>query len=187
MQTHVTAAIILAAGASTRMGHPKALTPIRGVPALTLVARTARSAGADPVIVVLGADMEKTFFAVPADAQAVRFADWRRGRTASLKAGIRGLLEPCPILVWPVDHPLVTASTLKRLLAAQGEIRVPVHEGKRGHPTVFATDAARGILALRDDEPLHNLLHADPRRVVEVHVQDEGVLLNLDTRADLPT
>lgn len=180
------AAVVLAAGAGTRMGGRKALVRLGGATALERIVKTLAEAGVDRIQIVVGAERETVAAAVPRPAHPVPNPLWERGRTGSLKAGIRSVPGQEDLLVWPVDHPLVAVSTLRRLLAAnEGQIRVPTFQGRRAHPTWFSASLRDELLVLGDDQPLHDVLRRDPGRVTEVPVEDPGVLLNVDTPDDL--
>ena len=186
-------AVVLAAGASSRMGRPKALVPIRGVPAVARVSIAARQGGCDPVLVVTGADGEAVARAArPAGATIVENPAWARGRSTSVKAALPHLpAGVAGLLLFPVDHPLVAAPVVRALLAAfagrpDAEVVVPVHGGRRGHPALFAAKVLPEIAALGDDEPLRAVLHRAGRVVVEVAAPDDSVLRNLDRPEDLP-
>lgn len=178
-------AVVIAAGASSRMRAPKALTPVAGQPAVTRICRILHDAKVEDVAVVLGADASSIEAAVPLPARVVRHDGWARGRSSSIKAGIAALPAGLPVLVWPVDHPAVRASTVRALVSSKGAIRVPVYQGKRGHPAWFEAALRDELLALGDDEPLHNVIHRAPERVREVPVDDPGILWNVDSPDDL--
>jgi CTP:molybdopterin cytidylyltransferase MocA len=120
------AGLILAAGASARMGRPKAL--LRLPSGRTLAedqARRLEEAGCRPVVVVLGADAEG-ILAELKNLQAVVNPDWERGgRFSSVQAGLRALdlVEGCLIL--PVDTAGVRTSTLKQILDFADEFGPP--------------------------------------------------------------
>ena len=110
------AAVVLAAGASTRMGRPKALLRWRGRPFAWHVLQQAHAAGAEPVIVVEGA------VALPREAvqgaTVVRNEAWADGPLGSLQVGLRALREAGaegPVLVLTVDRPHLRAETLRAL------------------------------------------------------------------------
>ncbi len=178
-------AVILAAGASTRLGSPKALTKIGGKTAITRICRVLNDADIEDVAVVVGAHADLIAPEVPMPARVVRNRNWERGRSNSLKAGVRALPKGIPLLIWPVDHPAVRLPTIRALIEAQGTVRIPTFEGKRGHPPVFDGSLRDEILSLGDDEPLHNIVRRHIAEVVEVHVPDPGVLWNIDTPDDL--
>lgn len=178
-------AVILAAGASTRMGFPKALVRVGEETAVARACRQLAAEGCKDVAVVVGAHAAEIRPAVPAPGRVVVNTEWRLGRTASLKAGLRAVNPKSEFLVWPIDHPCIADSTLHTLLGEDGDIRVPTYQGRRGHPTVFGARLRDEVLGLEDDQPLHDVLHARPGRVEEVPVDDPGVLLNVDTPDDL--
>lgn len=181
----VFAGLVLAAGASSRLGRAKALLPLAGEAAVARVARVLAEAGAVDVVVVGGAEIDGLRTALPPSARLVEHRDWARGRTGSVQAGLRALAGDVDVLVWPVDHPAVDPTTVLALAAGSGAIRVPVHEGRRGHPTLFGAALREEILALQPDEPLRHVLQGDPRRVVDVPVVDPGIHLNIDHPADV--
>jgi nicotine blue oxidoreductase len=180
-------AVVLAAGASTRMGSPKALREYGGRAALSRVVEACREGGCAPVLVVVGADAEAVGAAARrAGAAVVENGAWARGRSTSVKAALPHLPGGARgVLVFPVDHPLVEGEVVRALLAAfdgdpSAGVVLPVHGGRRGHPVLFAAACLPAIAALGDDEPLRSVVHAPGRRVLEVPVPGDSVLRNLD-------
>lgn len=178
--------VILAAGASTRMGgRPKALTPVGGETALARMVAACAHAGLGTPVVVLGAHEAEVRESCGALAvEWVRNPRPEAGRTGSLKRALERV-GASAALVWPVDHPLVAAGTLRLLADAPAAVAVPVHEGRRGHPIRLAGAALVEARSLADDAPLRDVVRRDPARVLEVPVDDPGVLANLDTPEDL--
>ena len=118
------AAVVLAAGGSARLGRPKQLVVHAGEPLVRRAARAARLAGADPVLVVLGAHADAVAPAL-AGLDGVRplvHAGWGAGMAGSLLAGLEAVraADPAPdaVLVTLADQPLVDAAALGRLIAA---------------------------------------------------------------------
>jgi CTP:molybdopterin cytidylyltransferase MocA len=193
----VISAVVLAAGAGARLGGPKALVTLAGVPFVERVVRTCAESTADEVVVVTGEEGERVESLVAALAAAlpgavvrsVRNQAWREGRTGSVQAGLRTVAEGAHVLLFPVDHPCVRLVTLDALLgvfgyaAALPEIVVPVLQDaggsrRRGHPIVLSAGLRGEILALAPDRPLHEVVHAHV--VLEVPVDDDGVALDVD-------
>lgn len=173
-------ALILAAGASARMGRPKALLRLAGETFVERLCRALRDAGCPEVVVVVGAHATAIRPAVPGFARVVVNAEWRRGMRSSLRAGLRAL-PPGPVILTHVDRPLVDPQTLARLMTATGSV-IPTCGGRPGHPVRLAADLRPRLLA-GDDGPLSAVLaEARPRRLA---VPDRGVLLNINTPADL--
>ena len=178
-------AVVLAAGASIRMGSPKALVQVGEEAAVARACRQLASSGYGPIVVVVGAHADAIRPAVPATGRVAVNENWNLGRTGSIKTGLRALEKGTGFLVWPIDHPCISEKTLETLLRRDGDIRVPTHQGRRGHPTAFDARIRNEVLALGDDQPLHDVLHARPSRIAEIPVDDPGVLLNVDTPDDL--
>jgi CTP:molybdopterin cytidylyltransferase MocA len=129
----VTSAIVLAAGASSRMGRPKALLDMGGRPAVERVVAALRDGGAGEIVVVVGRHADE--IRAGADLRGVRVVDnpdWAGWRTSSVQ---RGLAALPPGTEWTllalVDMPLVRADTVRALLAARrddADAAVPVHD-----------------------------------------------------------
>lgn len=184
-------AIVLAAGASSRMGRPKALLPIGGRPAVDVVAATLRDGGCAEVVVVLGSHAAEVRAA--ARLEGVRVVDhpgWAAGRTSSVQAGLRALRPDGGAFVLAlVDMPYVAAATVAALLrehaAAPSEVEavLPTHGGRRGHPILLRRSLFGRVRALGPDEPLSRVVRA--ANVREVAVEDAAVLVDLDVPGDL--
>lgn len=177
--------VVPAAGEGRRLGKPKALAHLAGVPFVARVAQEARTAAGD-VVVVLGASADVALPLLPPGVRAVKNEAWRLGRTGSVKAGLRALRPVDAFLVWPVDVPLATAADVAALVRAfrqTGRAAVPTLEGHRGHPVLLPTALAPRVLALADDEPLHDVVRA--AAPVEVPTRNAGILLDVNTPDDL--
>ncbi len=185
------AAVVLAAGASTRMGAPKAMLVWRGQPFLTHTIALARVAGASPIVVVEGAH------ALPeellADVVRAKNDAWELGPLGSLQTGLRVATkdDPSGVLVLSVDRPHVTPATIEALVRAHerepASVLQPRCDGKHGHPIVWPLDLAHRVLALRIDATPRDVLGTSdvtPRRHF-VDVVDAAVLDNIDTPDDL--
>jgi len=184
----VISAIVLAAGASSRMGSAKALLPVDGRPAVEVVCATLRAGGADEVVVVVGRHADEIRRGARLDG--VRVVDnplWAQGRTTSVQAGLSAI---SPAAAWTllalVDMPLVRPDTVRTLLAARTkgvDVVVPTFGGRRGHPILLRQTVFPRIAALGPDEPLHVVVRA--ARALLVDVPDESVLVDFDEPDDL--
>lgn len=189
IDTPPAAALILAGGESRRMGSPKAALTIAGETFVGRLVRLLREVGIEEVLVVTGPDHAATRDALEGTvAELIQTAAPQRGPIGSIATGIEALGEQRTsggLLVAPVDHPAIAASTLTAILtqAQRGPeaIVVPTHEGQRGHPTWFGA----GVLGeLRDPQlagGARMVVRADAQRVAEVEVRDPGILRNIDT------
>ena len=185
MKSFPFAAVILAAGAGTRFGGPKAVAEIEpGVRFIDRVVALASDAGADPVIAVLpkGVDAPRPARAVAGNPQSEQIVSLRQG----LMHLANSVAEAA--LVWPVDHPFVSLESALAVLDAYKRTRapivIPVYENRRGHPGLFARDTWRELMTVQHDGA-RGVIHAYGDRVMEVAVQDAGVLRNIDRVSDL--
>lgn len=188
--------VILAAGASRRLGEPKALVPLTSAPGdvpLFRLLDAARSAGADDVVVVTGRHDREIRRALELRADAARVIHnvaWADGRTGSVAAAVRA--HPGrDLLLAPVDVPLVPAEVMRVLVEAWTELGNPARgwlapefEGAFGHPVLVGRELAREVTSESPDRPLKELrARAEPlsfRSVTSARILDD-----LDTPDDL--
>jgi molybdenum cofactor cytidylyltransferase len=183
--------IVLAAGESRRMGSPKALLRYQGHTFLGHICTTFLTAGVDELIVVLGAHAEELRRAVPTHP-ALRVVDnprYFQGQLSSLMMGIGALSpESEAAVVNLVDHPCVTAETIRALIdsfrTAPLPILIATYQGRRGHPVLFSHEVYGELLAAPLDRGAKAVVRKDPARVREVHLDDPGILADIDTPAD---
>ena len=180
------AGIILAAGASSRMGTPKALLDYRGE---TFVGRLVRVLGAccQPVIVVLGYHADAIRPQVPATANVAINPDPSRGQLSSLQTGLAELpAEADGFAFIPVDSPAVAEDTVAKLARAFERRKpstlfvIPRQSGKRGHPVFAARSIAAELLALPPTAEAREVVHAHVDRTEYVDVDDAGIFTDVD-------
>ncbi|MCC6620655.1 MAG: NTP transferase domain-containing protein [Deltaproteobacteria bacterium] len=173
------AALITAAGASSRMGRPKALVAWRGAPLLLHQARVlAKADGMGEIVAVLGGDAarirgEAASWTVTCDLRLVDNPRWAEGRSTSLEAGVAALRTPPTdaLLIVAVDQPLVpeVVAALLAAWAPDDRALVPSHAGRRGHPVMLAAALLPELArASRHPEGLRDIVRAAAPREVEV-------------------
>lgn len=180
--------LILAAGAGSRMGRPKALLDFDGKCCLELILEAVR--GLLTPIVVLGAAREAIRERVDLGAAHVAVNEtWERGQTSSLKTGL-SFLPPAAsaFLLFPMDFPLVTANEVGRVVDAfvrcedpDKALFIPAHGARHGHPVLCRREIAREFLALPDDGPARSVTKSDPRRICYVDFEQSYVITDMDT------
>ena len=187
--------IILAAGASSRMGSPKALLDFEGRTALERVLEAMD--GLAMPIVVLGAGCEEILARLlprlGVDGVQVVFNEHpERGQTSSLKVGVQAITgRGEAFLFHPVDFPLITCEDVHRLVEAYLSERdegkslfIPSHSMRRGHPVLCRRPLASEFLALSDDAPARTVIRARPERIVYVDFPEAFILMDMDTPQD---
>lgn len=184
-------AVILAAGASTRMGRPKQLLALDGQTLLVRTVEAALASEAWPVVVVLGANaeaIEPTLARHP--VLIVENEAWAEGMASSLRAGIQTLRQFSRALDAAVialcDQPAFSADTIAQLVAAQRmtgrSIVAARYAGRQGAPALFLREHFPTLAALTGEAGARDLLNGDPARVAAVELPE--LALDLDTPAD---
>lgn len=181
------AAVILAAGASERMGFPKALLDYHGKTFLERWLELTRHPRIGLQRVVLGAHATEIRHRVPLPAeQVILNRRWRQGQLASIRAALVHLraYETEGMLLAPVDHPAVKPATIAALLAAFDRhpqaIVIPVWKGRRGHPVIFSCRFYSDLYAAPDEIGARAVVRHYAQEVVEIATADQGVVLNID-------
>jgi molybdenum cofactor cytidylyltransferase len=181
------AGIILAAGASERMGRPKALLALDGE---TFVERLIRvlSAHCDPVVVVLGHHLDEIRRSLPESVQIVVNPDPARGQLSSLQTALRAVPEQAEGFAFiPVDCPAVAEATVGALAKAferradETLFVIPRLKDRRGHPVFASRAIAQQMLALEPTDEARRVVHANVARTQYVDVDDAGIFADIDT------
>jgi molybdenum cofactor cytidylyltransferase len=183
------AAIVLAAGRSTRMGGPnKLVAEINSQPLVRIAAQQALASQAHPVIVVTGHQRERVEAALDGlDVTLVHNPDFAGGLSTSVKAGIAAVPDDVDgAIVCLGDMPQVSAALIDKLLAAfdpeKGALIVaPVIDGKRGNPVVWSRRFFPDLATLEGDTGARNLIASFAEAVTEVPMSGTAALADVDT------
>jgi len=187
--TRRVAAVVLAAGRSTRMGGPnKLIAEIAHRPLVRIAAEEALASRAKPVIVVTGhqrPEVEQALAGLP--VTIVHNPDFAQGLGTSLRTGIAAVPpEADAAIVCLGDMPHVDAGLIDRLIGAFDPARgalvvVPTFEGKRGNPVLWSRRFFPDLMAVEGDVGARHLIGRYPEAVVEVAVDDRGAFVDIDT------
>jgi molybdenum cofactor cytidylyltransferase len=181
------AAVLLAAGQSSRMGQHKLLLPLLGKP---LVLHAVES--------VLASEVEETLVVVGHRAEAVREAlagqpvriienpDYAQGQSTSLRAGVVALApETEAVVILLGDQPLLSADLLNALIAAwkrsNRPIVAPVYEGQRGNPVLFSRMLFPELLQVSGDQGGREVVQRHANEVALLPMADPAAALDVDT------
>jgi len=183
------AAVVLAAGRSSRMGGPnKLLAEVARRPLIRIAAEAALASRASPVIVVTGhqrEQVEKALLGLP--VRLVHNPDFADGLGTSLKVGIAAVpAEPDGAIVCLGDMPRVDARLIDRLIDGFDPDRgalvvVPTFEGKRGNPVLWSRRFFPDLMAIEGDVGARYLIGRYGEAVVEVPVDGKAALTDIDT------
>ncbi len=187
-----TAAVILAAGGSTRMtlGH-KLLLPIQGKPMIAFVVDQVLAAEFDPVVMVTGHNgpaLQAAIQARPLEVAANH--RWRDGLASSLICGLKALPpDAAGALFFLADMPQVDSgllTALKELFIRKGgrSIVYPTYQGQQGNPVIFPSRFFNEIMELKGDRGAQSVLHSHVSDAVALPVDSPAVLADCDTDDD---
>jgi molybdenum cofactor cytidylyltransferase len=186
-------AVLLAAGESRRLGGVNKLAlPVGGVPLVRRTARTLLAAAFEEVVVVLGHEAARVRALL--DGLPLSFVEnghYREGQMTSVHAGLAALARPSDaVLVCLSDLPLVDTADIARIVGAfarreRGAILAPAYRGARGNPVVMAREYAASLVSGERGLGCRRLVDRDPDLVVTLEMDDDHVVFDLDTPADL--
>lgn len=185
-------AIILAAGASQRLGQPKQLVEFEGETLLNRTIGLARVAGAFPVVVVLGAHFAEIRATLPLEEIVLAPNDeWQTGMASSIRAGLQALADrdaqADAVLLLTCDQPRLTAAHLGAMLAASSQdaerISASRYKGARGTPAIFPRALFAALSNLEGDKGARSLLMDPSCDLAEFDFP--GGEVDIDTPADL--
>jgi molybdenum cofactor cytidylyltransferase len=190
----VVAAVILAAGESSRMGHDKGLLPVPGGGTfLSKLAGSLLEGGCAEVVAVVGAAEQAFRSAVERERLPVRLVrnpDPSRGQLSSLHEALEDLAPRTPraIVVVPVDLPLVASSTVRAVIEAWARSGAPVvrplRSGRHGHPVLFDARVLAELRAAELSAGARAVVRAHAAESLDVEVDDPGAFEDIDTPED---
>jgi molybdenum cofactor cytidylyltransferase len=183
------AAVVLAAGESTRMGTPKQLLPVNGVSLIEHVLDVVLEAQLDEVVVVLGSSAEEIASRIPTGCRITLNADWRSGIGSSIRAGLMSLSRNTEAALFVLaDQPGLTASALGRIVQAyyrkNRSIVVPFTRGQRTSPALFDRRHFAELSGLSGDVGGKAIMELHPEQILEVDMPNDDLALDVDTPAD---
>jgi molybdenum cofactor cytidylyltransferase len=182
------AALLLAAGRSSRMGANKMLAEIDGTPMVARTAQRLLSSRARPIIAVLGNEADQVDAALgKLPVERVCNPAFAEGLSTSLKCGLAALPEDIDgVIVCLGDMPLITGRDIDRLIAGFNPLEgraivVPTRRGKRGNPVLWASRFLPEMAELAGDVGAKHLIGEHADLVAEIEMETDGVLVDIDT------
>jgi molybdenum cofactor cytidylyltransferase len=186
-------AIILAAGKSTRMGEPKQLLRLSESTVLGETIENIRRTGLDEIILVLGSFAETIQGQFPASAfeglTVVVNQFYNHGMASSLQKGLSALHPQIDAaLIVLADQPFIRPETFGQIVdqyrLSNAQIVIPTYKGSRGNPVLLDRSVFPEIMALSGDIGCRAIFESYPNGIVKVEVDDVGILLDIDNKAD---
>lgn len=179
--------VVPAAGASSRMGTPKALLDAEGRSFVSAVVGALVGGGCDPVVVVVGPGQDEVARrAKAAGALVLENPDPGEGPITSVRLALSAVADGAgAIVLLPVDHARVRPETVAFLIEAwsrqDAPLALPVHEGKRGHPALLGRALFPRLVDPSLEGGARTVVHEHLSGALLVEVDDPGVTLDIDT------
>lgn len=181
--------ILLAAGVGARFGAHKLLAPLAdGTPLAVAAARPLRRAVDEALAVVRPGDAELAALFRAEGLGVIECAQAGQGMGHSLGAGVAALPEAAGWVIALADMPYIkdaTIASVARAVAAGALLAAPFHRERRGHPVAFSAGLRAELVALEGDRGARELLVRHAGMLTRIDVDDPGILLDVDTPADL--
>lgn len=182
------AAIILTAGASSRMGQPKACLQWNNTTFLTTCVNHLRDANCTDIWCITGYFRDE-IMSQHSDlpVQWIENPTPEEGMLSSFRCGVKQIAEDFDaVLLCLVDHPAITTETYTAVCshASAETIIIPVYNGKRGHPTAFGKTFFDEIVHSDCPQGARTIIHKHTDAVREIAVNDPGIHLDIDTPAE---
>jgi CTP:molybdopterin cytidylyltransferase MocA len=189
-------AILLAAGAGRRLGLPKALLELQGTWMLPRIVAALQAGGNERVVVVVREEQLSILDARNGCGAEVVISnpDPDSGRSGSIQCGLDALQPGRALMIHSCDIPLLSAEAVMQLRHTWASepapdrlvARLVTPGGKGGHPLLLGSEVVPELRALGADQPLRQVVHADPDRLLNVVRRgDPGPFLDVDTRGHL--
>jgi molybdenum cofactor cytidylyltransferase len=185
-------AIILAAGASSRLGQSKQLAEFEGVPLLLKTVLAALDAGIPHVLVVLGANhLQHQAILAHLPVEIVINQEWEAGMGRSLKCGVKSVIsarpQTCCVAVLVCDQPFLSAGHIRQLFQQHDKSKKPIvasaYNNTHGVPCLFEKSLFSELLNLPDPGGAKFLIQKFPEKVTFIEWPDGKT--DIDTPADL--
>jgi molybdenum cofactor cytidylyltransferase len=185
------AAIILAAGKSTRMGEAKQLLRLGDGTVLGQTIENVRRSQMDEVVLVLGSSAEAIRRQLPVSLleglKVVINPAYAQGMASSLQAGLSALdAQIDAALIVLADQPFIRPQTLNQIAghASKAQIVIPSYRGVRGNPVLLDRSVFAQVMELQGDVGCRAIFSSHTERTLKLEVEDEGILLDIDSRED---
>lgn len=189
-ETANTAGLIVTAGRGTKRTVSRPLLKIGSISAVKRIVLTFQQAGIFPIVVVTGKDAEDVGHDL-ADYGVIFLRNSQQPATQmfdSAKIGLEYLRGKCRQIVFsPVDVPMFTPETLKKMMAANVEAIAPVYRGRSGHPLLISSALIPGLLSYQGNQGMRGALAANKVVRQRLEIDDQGILLDTDDVERLAT
>lgn len=171
------------------MGKPKQVMQVHGRPMLEDVLEVFRQSKVDRILVILGSHEKEIKKKVKFVNEEIVFnPEYEKGMGSSLKVGLEAAEGADAVIVALADQPMLRVGTIDRLINAylrsRAPVVAPVYDGIRGNPVLFDRTLFPQIMRIHGDVGAKTVIEKNKGSLLEVPVEDEGVVVDIDTPAD---
>ncbi|MBU0509788.1 nucleotidyltransferase family protein [bacterium] len=182
-------AVVLAAGSGKRMGSPKALLPLGESSFLGSILRTLREVGGEEIVIVVSPALRTEIAALAPFARLIVNPNPESDMLSSVRLGVQSIANVSGVMIVPVDHPFVQPSTYARLMERfarnPDSVIVPTYDCRNGHPVIVPYAWACRLPEISYEGGLRAIIQHSDMQVIQVSVDDKGVLRNINAQTDL--
>ena len=182
------AAVILAAGMSTRMGRPKQLLKLAGMSMLEHAIAAVKDAGIVSPVLVLGAYAPDILRCVKLveKCEVILNKDFAEGQASSLRVGVDAVSGKCEAAVFMLaDQPLVDAALVSELMDHfsynNPDVLYPVYKGQRGNPVIISASLFPRLMSTTGDRGARFIFADKSLNILAHEVEDKAVITDVDT------
>ena len=181
------AAVVLAAGRSTRMGANKLLADLNGRPVLATTIKQIQASGVDEIVVVTGHDAAAVATALSnTKVMIIHNPQYTGGLSTSVCCGIAAVKNFDAAFICLGDMPLIRSADMQRMMQAfnveEGRrLIAPTYRGQLGNPVLWGQEYFKALMTLEGDRGARSLLEASRQQITEIAVEHDGILLDADT------
>jgi molybdenum cofactor cytidylyltransferase len=187
-----TAAVVLAAGKSERMGKNKLLIKFSGKMLIDYILDALKNSEIDETVIVLGHKPWEIADAIKPKLKHMKTVvneGYEEGMTSSFKAGLKEVEDADAVLLVLGDQPFLNPQLINEMIFQMERNRkalivCPVYEGKKGHPVLFSKSLFREILSLKKGEIIRDLIHKHGNQILKIET-DRLSMIDIDTPEDL--
>jgi molybdenum cofactor cytidylyltransferase len=181
------AAVVLAAGRSTRMGTNKLLADLNGGPVLATTIKQIKASGVDEIVVVTGHQAQAVATALSHTKVVIihnpHYAD---GLSTSVRCGIAAVQDFDAAFICLGDMPLIRSVDMQRMMQAfnveEGRrLIAPTYRSQLGNPVLWGREYFKVLMVLEGDRGARSVLEASRQQITEIAVEHDGILLDADT------
>jgi len=180
-------AAVLSAGASSRMGEPKALLKINGKNFIQIITEKIRKAGIKDICIVLGSNAEALRNSIGVENVRILVnRDWEKGQLSSLKTAVRNTgSDTDSLLAALIDHPMIKTDTIVKIIdsyrKSRADIVIPDYKGRGGHPVLYSRNVFKGLMEAPLSEGARAVVRSTEYIVERVDVDDPFIRQDIDT------